>query len=604
MKKIYVLWSLAIATLFANVFFACKSDDTLEDFYRRQDFTMQLVKTPDFVVYSDGNVLASTLSTTTRAETRGEGDIVEPVEGVDYFLVEAYDYRGSINGIWHTTGYKEIPDVYAPYAANAPLKSNDGKSGVEGVSGAEYAYVMKYIKEHPEEAKDKCTVEKDYFVQNVGSSDTKYDFQIPNWNHTGYRTETYIGGNVMNYLYFDNIHIAGESHPYTSHQGHRILCLYDKIPLTEPIYKAVYGDLVNWNYDAFTYYYIEYPEGSGKTSCYLCFDYRMSKTDDAGDPFVYNGDGVYDDWVIKITHADGTDIKKPGPDPDPTPDPDPVITDEVEINLSVNDKKEKDDYIATKLSIHIRALTDVEVFIPVTQEYYCDADDMAIVLSHKMDPNYQYSNPDQAEITNGYTYSYTIAGKTLTVTVTYEADGIRVKTDGLTQEVLDYLQETYQDGFTVEVWNYFNDAIPQTEGSTIVRKPIDRTGLKPMLDNSTVTFTSTEHPAYYVNAFAMLYNYQKDGLYVYMKDNKPYIYDVKETYNSETGKFDGRTLTPFDPEKPLGSAYWVANDDGTFKEFVGDKNAWDCTVTPPAAYTVETTHTGTTPADFNVIYKK
>ena len=169
MKKIYVLWSLAIATLFANVFFACKSDDTLEDFYRRQDFTMQLVKTPDFVVYSDGNVLASTLSTTTRAETRGEGDIVEPVEGVDYFLVEAYDYRGSINGIWHTTGYKEIPDVYAPYAANAPLKSNDGKSGVEGVSGAEYAYVMKYIKEHPEEAKDKCTVEKDYFVQNVGS---------------------------------------------------------------------------------------------------------------------------------------------------------------------------------------------------------------------------------------------------------------------------------------------------------------------------------------------------------------------------------------------------------------------------------------------------
>jgi hypothetical protein len=315
----------------------------------------------------------------------------------------------------------------------------------------------------------------------------------------------------------------------------------------------------------------------------------MSKTDDAGDPFVYNGDGVYDDWVIKITHADGTDIKKPGPGPDPTPgpdpDPDPVITDEVEINLSVNDEKEEGDYIATKLSIHIRALTDVEVFIPVTQEYYCDADDMAIVLSHKMDPNYQYSNPGQTEITNGYTYSYTIAGKTLTVTVTYEAGGIRVKTDGLTQEVLDYLQETYQDGFTVEVWNYFNDAIPQTEGSTIVRKPIDRAGLKPMLDNSTVTFTSTEHPEYYVNAFAMLYEYQKVDLRVYMgADNKPYIDEACT--------------------EQLDTKYWEANDDGTFKKFVGDKNAWDCTVTPPAAYTVETTHTGTTPADFNVIYKK
>jgi hypothetical protein len=361
----------------------------------------------------------------------------------------------------------------------------------------------------------------------------------------------------------------------------------------------MYGDLANWNHDAFTYYYIEY---EGKMSCYLCFDYRMSKTDDFGNPFVYPGDGVYDDWVIKITHADGTPITEPGPDPDPDPDPtptpDPVITDEVEINLSVNDKKEKDDYIATKLSIHIRALTDVEVFIPVTQEYYCDADDMAIVLSHKMDPNYQYSNPGQAEITNGYTYSYTIAGKTLTVTVTYEAEGIRVKTDGLTQEVLDYLQETYQDGFTVEVWNYFNDAIPQTEGSTIVRKPIDRTGLKPMLDQSTVTFTSTEHPAYYVNAFAMLYDYQKVDLDVYMgDDNKPYLLDVVRDANRNI-------ISETKTSNLLDTKYWEANDDGTFKKFVGNKNAWDCTVTPPAAYTVETTHTGTTPADFNVIYKK
>ena len=581
MKKIYVLWSLAIATLFANVFFACTSEDTLDDFYAQQGFTMQLVKTPDFVVYSDGNVLASTFLTT-RAETRGEGDIVDPVKDVDFLVLEDY--------MWYP---KNQDPIYTPYKDNVPPRSTDGPSGIEGVSQAEYDFVMNYIQTNPTAGKKKCTVEKDYFVQNVGSSNTTYNLDIPATEDPGYRTETYIGGNVMNYLYFDNIHIAGNAIPYdpnnysyTSHQGHRLLCFYDKIPLTKPSYKAMYGDLANWNHDAFTYYYIEY---EGKMSCYLCFDYRMSKTDDFGNPFVYPGDGVYDDWVIKITHADGTPITEPGPDPDPDPDPtptpDPVITDEVEINLSVNDKKEKDDYIATKLSIHIRALTDVEVFIPVTQEYYCDADDMAIVLSHKMDPNYQYSNPDQAEITNGYTYSYTIAGKTLTVTVTYEAEGIRVKTDGLTQEVLDYLQETYQDGFTVEVWNYFNDAIPQTEGSTIVRKPIDRTGLKPMLDNSTVTFTSTEHPAYYVNAFAMLYDYQKVDLRVYMGvDNKPYIDEACT--------------------EQLDTKYWEANDDGTFKKFVGAMNAWDCTVTPPAAYTVETTHTGTTPADFNVIYKK
>jgi hypothetical protein len=39
-------------------------------------------------------------------------------------------------------------------------------------------------------------------------------------------------------------------------------------------------------------------------------------------------------------------------------------------------------------------------------------------------------------------------------------------------------------------------------------------------------------------------------------------------------------------------------------KFVGAKNAWDCTVTPPDAYSVSATHNGVDPADFNVIYTK
>ena len=113
--------------------------------------------------------------------------------------------------------------------------------------------------------------------------------------------------------------------------------------------------------------------------------------------------------------------------------------------------------------------------------------------------------------------------------------------------------------------------------------PVTREDLKPMCDQSTVTFTA--EPRYYVNAFAMLYDYQKVDLRVYMgSDNKPYIDEACT--------------------EQLDTKYWEANDDGTFKKFVGAMNAWDCTVTPPAVYTVETTHTGTTPADFNVIYKK
>ena len=597
MKKIYVLWSLAIATFMANVFFACKSDDTLEDFYRRNGFTMELVKTPDFVVYSDGNVLASTLSTT-KAETRGE--TTDAVEGEDIFKVEYYDNRGVINGIPHNTISKPVPAAYEPYKDNAPLKTDR----VEQVSQDEYDFVMNYIKNNPNAGMNECSVKKDYFIQNVGSSNTQYYYQIPNWNHTTYRTESNIGGNVMNYLYFNDMYVF-ES---TSHFIPRELCLYEKMPLTNPSYMEMYGAKDNMKYNAYTFYYIEY---EGKMCCYLCFDYKMTKLDDADNDFIYDGDGVYDDWVIKITAADGSDIKVPGDTPDTPDTPDPVITDEVEVNLSVNDKKDEGDYIATKLSIHVRALTDVEVYIPVGKDYYCDVDDMAIVYSHKLDPNYQYSNPGKDEETfqgGSFTYIYTVKGDyekdgaTLTaneeikVRVQYENGGIRVTTDGITQKALDYLQYTYQDGITFEVWNYFNSAIVNEENPT-ESIPVTREELKTKFNQSTVEFTSTEHPTYYVNAFAMLYDYQKEDIHVYMKDNKPYTMDV--TYDA-TGKVVSETET----DNLLDQKYWVAKDDGTFKEFKGEKNAWDCTVTPPTAYIVETTHTGQNPADYNVIYKK
>jgi hypothetical protein len=396
------------------------------------------------------------------------------------------------------------------------------------------------------------------------------------------------GGDQMDYLQLNGIHILD----YNAKWGPRAFCL--NIPLVDPTYNSSWGDVERTKHNAYRFYTINY---NGETNLYLCFDYKTEKN--SGESFV--GDGVYNDWVIKIIPADGSPITTPDEPDDPIIDPIepvvPVITDEVEVNLSVNDEKEEGDYIATKLSIHIRALTDVEVFIPVKQEYYCDVDDMAIVMSHQLDPNYQYSNPGQTSITNGYTYTYTIAGQPLNVTVTYEANGIRVKTNGVNQAMLDYLQETYQDGVTVEVWNYFNDAIPQKEDDHIVRTPIDRDNLKPMLDQSTVTFTSTEHPAYYVNAFAMLYDYQKNDLHVYMKDGKPYLMDV--IYDAA-----GHIINQTESNTPLDSRYWVANADGTFKEFKGAKNAWDCTVTPPAAYSVEATHTGVNPEDFNVVYKK
>ena len=118
-----------------------------------------------------------------------------------------------------------------------------------------------------------------------------------------------------------------------------------------------------------------------------------------------------------------------------------------------------------------------------------------------------------------------------------------------------------------------------------------------MFDQSTVTFTATDKPSQYVNAFAMLYDYKKLDLHVYMKDNKPYLLDV--TTNAE-----GRVISETPTDNLLASQYWVANEDGTFKEFVGDKNAWDCIVSPSNEWTKVQVNNGKSPANFNEIYTK
>ena len=92
MKKIYLLWSLAIATLMVNVFYACKSDDTLEEFYRKHGLTLNPTQDPDFVIYSNGNVLATTLGTRSEFGTRGESDDVLAYLAGNPTFVDAPNY--------------------------------------------------------------------------------------------------------------------------------------------------------------------------------------------------------------------------------------------------------------------------------------------------------------------------------------------------------------------------------------------------------------------------------------------------------------------------------------------------------------------------------
>ena len=247
-----------------------------------------------------------------------------------------------------------------------------------------------------------------------------------------------------------------------------------------------------------------------------------------------------------------------------------IDTDQAEVNLTVNDPRENTenpyDYVATKLSIHLRYATDAEVFIPVSKDLYCDADDMAIVKNHA-EGNYVYN-------TDPHTVTMNIGGKDVTLTVSYEDEGIRVKTEGMNADVLAYTEKNYKDGLTFEVWNYYN----QTATRDVI---------KGLADESEVTLTST--PGFYINGFNELPKYNGK---VYSKEGA-----------------DG-LLYPYTDEEctqELDDQYWTRPNDKNgdpSKDYAlaVEKNENDCVVAP--------TNTDLALSDmairsqFNVVYTK
>ena len=70
----------------------------------------------------------------------------------------------------------------------------------------------------------------------------------------------------------------------------------------------------------------------------------------------------------------------------------------------------------------------------------------------------------------------------------------------MNENVQNYLQNTFHDGLTFEICNYFNTEKAIANGST---KAISKDDLKSILDNGTIiSFTHT--PAVYANAYGLL----------------------------------------------------------------------------------------------------
>lgn len=464
--------------------------------------TLKLVKDPDFVAYSGEQLLGNSFGTRTVDLPAMYGTRASEANWQQYKKVQDYDNKTS----W--SDWDIAYDPYYPYKDNAPSKSADRG---ENVSQAEYDYVMEYIRTH--EGGVKCNLNT-YFIQNVGSSYDHYKYDYYDSQNDVDRSVEFTGGNQMDYLVIGDYHIGD----YNASGGPRALCINMPInaPEISPTYHDSWGTENQTKENAYRFYIITLPndpiygENAGKTAYYLGFDYKTQKWDN-GD-INYEGDCIYNDWVVKIMPADGSTITPENPNPDPEVpeidipedlDPGFGITPEtptthegtvipknhVEVNLSI-DKKAAEDWLATHLSIHVRAATDVEIFIPLPAKYYCDADDMAIVQQH-LENFMVHGGPRQI--------AYEIDGNEVTLTVSFEEEGIRVTTDGINEDVISYLNEKYGDGITFEIWNYINIKpedwnYDDPEYSGIVEE------IKEYLDQSTIKFLD-DFPDLYVNAF-------------------------------------------------------------------------------------------------------
>lgn len=381
------------------------------------------------------------------------------------------------------------PDVIA-YSGNYQFGTSSRSANVNGnlwyqnwdrptnVTEDEIAKVLAVVAEPRVGATNTIHIDwENYWVQQVYTGETVYE--------DGYKNSIGTGSSHMNHLlaYNKNVEVWWPEHTYGGYEhinnfnnGSNNTIYVDDVTGEQFIGTTLMTDMnaegitnqFGYNNSTDSKDHFEYIIVEVDGSYYVCFDFYATHPEgqDANKNMDVERDWVFNDWIVKISPAyhKGETPKEPE-----VSNPEiPVIDNEVEVNLSINDELDNGDYTSSHLSIHVRAATDVEVFIPVPMEYYCQADDMAIVMKHE--PNHMiHGGPFVTE------YKLKDSDLVVTLTVAFEPEGIRITTNGITQEVIDWCQEKCQDGITFEVWNYFNDNIT-------------RELLKKYLDKSTIRF--------------------------------------------------------------------------------------------------------------------
>jgi len=258
----------------------------------------------------------------------------------------------------------------------------------------------------------------------------------------------------------------------------------------------------------------------------------------------------------------------------------------VEVNLSVCPANQ---YKASKLSVHIRTVNDVTVFVPVDATAFSENDDNTLaILLKNTEADGVYGESEQ---------TLNVNGNPVKATVQFLENGVKVAVSGVNQNVIDYLEDKYGDGITVEVWNYYHN-------TTTLE------GLKAGFDaGAKVSFS--QNPGLYVNAFAKVPEYVEalGSVPVYTKFVEV---SSSEKYYEAMGD-DKNFMYPYLDQaltQPLDAKYWVRparyySDGG--EEFVGPskyyllkghKNPYDCIVTPEGVtFSHKEANDATIPAD-------
>lgn len=323
---------------------------------------------------------------------------------------------------------------------------------------SEWEYVQKYLAENPNGGYKSVDC-NDYIIQVVGGGNHTYEGDTP--DHNGALHTINNATSQMDYCCIDGFFTQFNNTGMNSENVIRLV----GVNATDATYRDSNASLTQS--DLYAFYFITFPDTeeygymAGKTGCYLCYDYATYKD---SEKWGVTADGIYDDWVIKLTKSDGSDWENS--DNSETPIPEDVFG-EVETNLHAGDNND------SHLSIHIRAALDVEIFIPVPVEYYCEADDMEIVQKHETD-FFIHGGPERV--------TYNINNIEVALNIKYEEKGIRIWTEGITEELIEYLQEQFNDGITFEIWNYFN---------------IDKELLKTYLNQATIKFLNGKPDSYY-----------------------------------------------------------------------------------------------------------